>query len=150
MRQMKAEAGITITAEALRDIEEEAGRAFPAEACGILLAEAGEQRICGLRALGNRIKGEEAERFFEIDPLKLYRAEQEAEKGQRKIIGFFHSHTEAEAVLSETDESYMIPGMLYLILSLKERGSGRLRAYLKSDPGSPAREVPVETAAAQI
>ncbi len=147
---MKAETGITITAEALRDMEEEAGRVFPAEACGVLLAETGERRICGLRVLENRIKGEEAERFFEIDPLKLYRAEQEAEKGQRKIIGFCHSHTEAEAVLSETDESYMIPGMLYLILSLKERGSGRLRAYLKSDPGSPAREVPVETAAAQI
>ena len=37
-----------------------------------------------------------------------------------EIIGFYHSHPDVPAILSDEDKEYMIPEMLYLILEVRE------------------------------
>ena len=79
--------------------------------------------------------------FFEIDPLEMYKAEQMAEKNGLEIVGIFHSHPDKPACLSDEDERYMVPGIVYLIASVTYSGIVNLRVFFKEKPESKATEV---------
>ena len=48
------------------------------------------------------------------------------------MIGFYHSHADAEASLSDEDEENMIPGMVYAILPVFQGKPGQIRVYRKT------------------
>ena len=62
---------------------------------------------------------------------KLDKIEKEIDDETQKIVGIFHTHTYCESILSDEDKNHMIPGMIYVILSLTDTSLNRIRAYKK-------------------
>ena len=81
---------------------------------------------------------------FITDPLEIYELECKAEKDGYKVVGFFHSHPDCEAVLSVEDEKYMIPKMLYLIVSVRDGIYRDVKGYIKASPDERASYVEIK------
>ena len=76
-----------------------AGRAAPAEACGLLLGQ-GAQILTATTAANVH---PEPLRHFEIDPAALIAAHKAARAGGAQVLGYWHSHPNGLARPSETD-----------------------------------------------
>ena len=106
--------------------------AYPQECCGILIGKMGDTiTISDIREATNRIPGEQTKRHFEIDPLFLYQVEREIEESDLEVVGFYHSHPDCKAVPSEQDLEYMIPGLVYVILSVTKDGVVDIQYFQK-------------------
>lgn len=104
---------------------------YPKECCGILLGRRlGEQRIASA-AISTRNMADEAQTQFLINPLEIVRAEKTAELQNLEIVGFYHSHPEYEAIVSQADVLHMIAGYSYLILSVKNGVHIRAHSFEK-------------------
>ena len=113
-------------------IAEGARQSYPHECCGILLgknAPDGKFEVMEIRALPNRIQGEGRRTHFEADPLFLYQVEREIEGSGLEIVGFYHSHPDYEAVPSREDAENMVPGLVYVIISVTGEGVVDIRSY---------------------
>lgn len=102
---------------------------YPCESCAVLLGEGSV--VSDLGVMKNRASDLISKRFYKISPLDLYAIEEEIDDESQKIIGFFHTHTHCEAILSDEDKNYMIPEMFYVILSLTDTSLNRIKAYKK-------------------
>ncbi len=133
---------IIIDLEAYRKMETAAKDGYPHESCAILLG-AGNV-ISDIKIIKEGAGSCMAESFYQIDPLKLYEIEKETERRSQKIIGFFHTHTFCEALLSDEDKNYMIPEMIYVVLSLTETTVNRLKGYKKETENERIKEYEVK------
>lgn len=127
--------------DALDNLLESVSEAYPSEGCGLLLGSMNENRVRSVYTMKNLV-GRERD-LFEMDPLSVYEAECQAEKEGNRIVGFYHSHPDAPAIPSPQDEDHMIPGMLYVILSVWERKTRGIRAYKKQNLDGDMVSVPV-------
>lgn len=99
---------------------------YPDECCGVLLG----QRIGGKRIAERAVRlenqcSDKATRFT-VDPLDIPRIEQAAAAENREIVGFYHSHPNRAAVLSKTDERYMLEDCSYPVVSVSEGADGMI------------------------
>ncbi|MXP25765.1 peptidase [Altererythrobacter indicus] len=92
---------IIIRKKALIAISQAAERAFPEEACGLLLGENGS--ITSAIAVAN--VAAEPTRHFEIEPQALINAYRAQRQGGPQVIGYFHSHPVGRAAPSATDQA---------------------------------------------
>ncbi len=113
-------------------MEQAAICAYPKEACGILLGHRETGTVEKALRMENRTEKDISDWHYRIDPLDLYRLECRIEKDGYDMMGFFHSHVEAEAILSDEDEGNMIPGMIYAILPVLHGKPGWIRVYGKT------------------
>ena len=95
--------------------------AYPLEGCGILLSDGKSGLIEEIKSIENAA-AELSGLHFAMDPFKLYKIESEAEAEGKVIVGFYHSHPDRQAILSEKDKEYMIPQMLYIVVSTGREG----------------------------
>lgn len=131
---MKADK-VIIDKSVYKKMEAAAKEAYPNESCAVLLGDLKTLHIKDLKILENNAK----ENFFEINPLELYKLEKELKESE--IVGFFHTHTNFEAVLSDEDKEYMIPGLVYTVLSLTDVSFRRIRAYRKDTQKEIIKEI---------
>jgi proteasome lid subunit RPN8/RPN11 len=89
----------------------------------------GKFEVTEIRALPNRIQGEGRGTHFEADPLFLYQVEWEIEGNGLEIVGFYHSHPDYEAIPSREDVENMVPGLVYMIISVTREGVADIRSY---------------------
>ena len=129
-KEEKTTGSISISGVLLNKLLENAGRSYPDESCGVLLGKENEPKISRLYVMRNRAADNGEENSFRIDPLSMYDAERAAKTEGLQILGFYHSHPDAPAVLSLTDKEHMIPGMLYVILSVWDRQTRGMRGTL--------------------
>ena len=109
-----------------------ARQAYPQECCGILLGKKEDSiAVSDIRKATNQIAGAKNRQHFEIDPMFLYQVEREIEGGDLEIVGFYHSHPDCKAVPSEQDLHYMIPGLVYAILSVTKDGVADIQYFQK-------------------
>ena len=116
-------------------MESAAKKAYPCECCGILVgkkSEKGEIEITEIREASNQFQGQKSV-HFQIDPLFIYRLEQELEVRSLEIVGIYHSHPDCPAILSKEDEKYMVPGLEYVIMSVQNGEVVDVKSYRKSD-----------------
>lgn len=132
---------VLIDIDAAFCIKQAARYAYPEEACGVLLGDRETGMIRESWCMENRADEEITYRYYMIDPRELFRLENRASYEGFEIVGFWHSHADAEAILSGEDERCMIPGLVYLILPVSGGKPGRERAYEKSDPDGTAAEI---------
>jgi proteasome lid subunit RPN8/RPN11 len=107
-------------------IEREGVAAYPNECCGILVGrDAGEERIVEkLIPMKNVFDASEQYHRFSIDPLALVRADEEAGREGRAVLGFYHSHPDHPAKPSQYDLDHAWPFYSYVIVSvLKKQAS---------------------------
>jgi proteasome lid subunit RPN8/RPN11 len=110
-----------------------AKKAYPNECCGILVgskSEKGEIEVTEIREASNQFQGQKSV-HFQIDPLFIYRLEQELEVRGLEIVGVYHSHPDCPAILSKEDEKYMVPGLEYVIMSVQNGEISDVKSYRK-------------------
>ncbi len=113
-----------------------AKKAYPSECCGILVgkkSEKGEIEITEIREASNQFHGQKSV-HFQINPLFVYHLEQEIEASGLEIVGVYHSHPDCPAILSKEDEKYMVPGLEYVIMSVKNGEVVDVKSYNKTMP----------------
>ena len=114
-------------------MESAAKKAYPSECCGILVgkrSEKGEIEITEIREAPNQFQGQKSV-HFQINPLFVYHLEQEIEASGLEIVGVYHSHPDCPAILSKEDEKHMVPGLEYVIMSVKNGEVVDVKSYRK-------------------
>ncbi|MGQ9917332.1 MAG: M67 family metallopeptidase [Bryobacteraceae bacterium] len=120
----------------------------PEEACGILVGlRRGEQRQA-LRALAcrNVHEGRRDARFL-MDPEQHLAAQRDAREQGLEIVGYYHSHLNGSAALSEEDRRQAHPWVSNLILAFRGGVFQEARCW-RVHPGGRCEEEPLEIAGA--
>lgn len=105
---------IVLTREIVRALVQEAARAHPFEACGLLLGRGG--MIARIAPCAN--VAPDPARHFEIDPAALVAAHRAARQGGDAVIGCYHSHPTGIARPSATDAAMAAhDGMVWAIVA---------------------------------
>lgn len=135
---------LVIERNAYCEMEQAVRDAYPDEACGVLLGNSRTGRVNQISGMKNRAGKDASGRYYRIDPLEIYRLECQIESEGYEVIGFYHSHADAEAILSDEDEENMIPGMLYTIFPVFDGKPGQARAYGKTGPGRITKRISIK------
>lgn len=91
---------------------------LPNEACGLIAAIPGTDKIDRVYRCGNAAA---SSRLYEVDPLDHLKADRDAEGRGLEIVGVYHSHTHTEAYPSPTDvKQAPDPSWHYVLVSLKD------------------------------
>jgi len=90
---------LEVTSGVIATLLAEAGKAAPAECCGLLLGKG--RRIDFARSAAN--VAADPLRRFEIDPAVLFAAHRDARAGGAELIGYYHSHPNDHPLPSATD-----------------------------------------------
>ncbi len=107
----------------------------PNECCGIIAGRGGHAE-----RLYRAANAERSPYRYEIDPQDLFRIHSEVESLGWEFVAIYHSHPASQAYPSPTDlamartsgpgePSELWPGVVYLIVSLANPASPRLRAF---------------------
>ena len=94
---------LEVTSGAIATVLEEAARAAPNEACGLLLGQAGNSGGRIERAMPAANVHPDPLRHFEIDPAALIAAHRAARQGGAALLGYYHAHPAGHALPSATD-----------------------------------------------
>ena len=114
--------------EIAKKLRSHAKSEYPRECCGIILGKrTGEQKTAEKIIQTENTAG--SERYFQIDPLAVLKAELSAEQEQLEITGFYHSHPDCKAIPSEQDIASMIIGYSYLIISVRDGECADMRSF---------------------
>ena len=120
----------SITPSALEKMKSHLAGAYPKEGCGILAGDESGS-IEEVFALTNKAAATQKTAHYEMDPLSVYELEKKAEEMGYSILGFYHSHPDCEAKMSQEDKEHMMPQMLYVIASVNAGECGQIRGYVK-------------------
>ena len=130
---------VWLPAPVLGALVEEAGRAAPEEACGLLVGSraAGGFRITRRVACDNMAPSAMRLRRFEIDPRRVIEEERALRGSAEGVIGFYHSHPEGLPIPSGVDRDYMAlwPDAVWVIVGAVG-GKPGVRAW-RNDEGGP-------------
>ena len=137
----------------LREIVSDCERAFPEEACGLLVGRT--EGACAARAVhvaevaksANVAEDHRGERF-EIDPALRLRLERTLRGTPRGVVGLYHSHPGGSAQASAADlERAWEPDLAWLIVSVLDGQAVQATANLivNDAGGAYFAEVPLRT-----
>lgn len=124
-----------VAGDVLDALQNAAERAYPREACGILLGKS--ERITQFVETANVHPSPQT--HFEIDPQALIDAYRAERSGGEQVIGFFHSHPKGPAKPSATDQAMSSgDGKIWAIWGQKNggnQGAGELRFWRDAPAG---------------
>jgi proteasome lid subunit RPN8/RPN11 len=117
---------IALTAEVEQQIREAGERAWPDECCGFVLGlrERGEKRANLALPVENTWEAGEQYHRFVISQEDFMRAEREARRQKKEILGIYHSHPDHPARPSGYDREQALPFYSYLIVSIRGGAAG--------------------------
>lgn len=98
---MTITSALQVADDIIESLFDEARRAAPAEACGILYGTA--NRITAMEPAANVHPARRT--HFEIDPQALINAHRTARTGGPQVIGYYHSHPSGPPEPSATDRA---------------------------------------------
>ena len=106
--------------------------AFPGECCGFVLGAANgtERRVHDLLPAINAREDSARHNRYLITPENFRQAERTAAEQGAELIGFYHSHPNAEACPSQFDVDHAWPWYSYLILSVQDGASQTLTSWV--------------------
>lgn len=120
---------LTIHRAAAEAIRANCRACYPDEACGLLAgADAPDGRRV-VEAVAMRNVAPLRRRRFKLDPLEHLTAEREIEARGLSVVGFYHSHPDAEAVPSATDAAEAWPFYSYVIVPVRTESIGDPRSW---------------------
>jgi proteasome lid subunit RPN8/RPN11 len=130
---------LILSATLRRQIESEGVAAYPNECCGILVGrdtpENGVKRrvVERLEPGKNAFEADEQYHRFSIDPLAQLKAEREAEKEGKVVLGFYHSHPDHPARPSEYDRTHAWPFYSYVIVAITKGVATDMTSWVLND-----------------
>jgi proteasome lid subunit RPN8/RPN11 len=112
------------------EIEEWARASHPLEACGLLLGSNVGALVVVTEVRGARnLNVERAHDRYDLDPLDLLAAENDARARALEVVGIWHSHPDHPAEPSETDRARAWHRWSYVIVSVSSEGAGEVRSF---------------------
>ncbi len=127
---------VYIAAAQLQLIMNHARSTYPDECCGFLLGvDSGGRRIQRVYAVQN-VNQDSRKNRFNINPLDLIRADEEARRSNLDLIGIYHSHPNAPVQPSLVDLENAWPSYTYLVVSLQNGEPRDVAAWLLSEDRS--------------
>lgn len=126
---------IALKAEAEEAIRKEGERAWPNECCGFLLGllEGEEKRADLVLPVENSWEAGEQYHRFIIRAEDFMRAEREARRQNRDILGIYHSHPDHPARPSEYDKEQALPFYSYVIVAVRKGRAAELTSWELTD-----------------
>ena len=123
---------LSLTRGTWLEILAEAWRAYPLEACGLLVGEPGGSRVDRFVAVTN---ADRSSRVYTLESREYLRAARQADDEGLDIVGVVHSHTHTAAYPSPTDVAKaQVPDWHWAIVSLAW-GLPELRSFRIADGG---------------
>ena len=136
---------MTIPRELAEQLVAHARAELPNECCGMIAGRDGTA-VRVFRATNS----EGSPFMYVMDPHEQLRILDEIDRVGWDLLAIYHSHTRSAAYPSRTDvDLAFYPGVAYLIVSLADRDTPEIRAFLISRDAPPEdqiSEVPVENA----
>ena len=120
----------------LENIKQHGEKDYPYECCGFLIGQYNDniKSVSATLPVENSREKENRHNRFLIPPQEYIRAERQARAQNLDIIGFYHSHPDAEARPSQYDLDHSWPVYSYLIVSVKNGTAGETTSWqLKDD-----------------
>lgn len=112
-------------------ILEQAQRAYPREACGILAGRPGD---AGVERVYPMTNADHSPVTYLMDPQEQFRAFKEMRRDGLDLVAIYHSHTASPAYPSRRDRDLAFyPEAVYLIITLQERERPAGRAFRIKD-----------------
>jgi len=123
------------------ELIEHARRAAPEEACGILAGRQTEEgrEVARVYACRNAHPGDRRRRFL-IDPEEQLAAQREAREAGLEIVGYYHSHHNGSAGMSEEDRRQAHPRVSHVILAFQEGVFVEARSWRMGEGGAAEEE----------
>ena len=126
---------IALTAESTKAIRDHAEQTYPEECCGLLLgastaAGTSTGHVVYRVVRMDNVQDENRARRFLISPAQYLAAERSALAAGMELLGFYHSHPDHPAVPSEFDTQHALPWFAYVIISVRNRVSAELTAWV--------------------
>ncbi len=123
-----------MTASQLSWIEMACEKAYPDEACGLLVGRwTGEvARVSEVHASGN--VAENPRRTFEVEPQLLLALHKRLRQGEDTLLGVYHSHPDSAALPSAHDlNRAWQPEMIWLITTVRDGRAVETTAHWLAD-----------------
>ena len=126
---------LKIKKESLAQIKAFGEAAYPSECCGFLLGKISNdfRQVMTLLPATNEFKEEEKHHRFLMTPRAYLQAEKTARAEALDIIGFYHSHPDADAKPSAYDLEHGWPWYSYVIISIRERHVREITSWILQD-----------------
>ncbi len=146
--QTRTTTRLRLPADAKSEIARWSSEGYPHEVCGCLIGtqEGGAVRV-GRVVRGKNLQRERPQDRYELDPLALLSAEDQARQAGLEVVGVWHSHPDHPASPSETDRRGAWEGWSYLIVSISADGVWDLRSWRLVDNQFFEEEIQVMTQA---
>lgn len=130
---------ISIPALDLAALHRHVEQGYPHEVCGFLFGEldpsADRFTVHALRPTDN-LRADETRTRYLIDAESYRAAERQAAAQTLDIVGFYHSHPDAQARPSEFDREHAWPSAAYLIVAVTRSGVNETTGWLLADDRS--------------
>lgn len=134
---------IRIAPHLLDEIEQAARKAYPQEACGLLVGR--DETVTRVAVSPNVSENDKAD-SFEVDPALRFRLMRDLDGTNESIIGHFHSHPDHPALPSDRDlaQAYE-PKMIWFITGLTKANVTETRAHRIDPETGLFREIKIVT-----
>ena len=128
-------ATLSIPTDARVQMHRHAERSYPDECCGAMfgVVDGDERSVVEVREIENSWDPVERRRRFLITPNEYMRVEREADGLGLSLLGFYHSHPNAEARPSEFDREHAWPWFAYPIIEVRDGSANGMRAWQLQD-----------------
>jgi len=103
--------------------------AYPKEGCGVLLGRVEGNRREVIRAVSSKNRWDERSDRYLVDPELVHRLMRTEDEDGLSIVGFYHSHPDADPVPSATDRELAWPWYHYVIWPVRRGVAGHPRAW---------------------
>jgi proteasome lid subunit RPN8/RPN11 len=127
---------VVIPADELQLIMNHARSTYPEECCGFLLGVDSEVRRIQRALPAQNANQDSRKNRYNIDPMELVRADEEARRSSLNLIGIYHSHPDATAQPSQFDLEHAWPWYSYLVLSVQNGEPKDVSVWLLSEDRS--------------
>lgn len=135
---LKTDRNVLISKIQWIELERQAIKHYPEEACALLVGKQGEDGSYQINEVViARNIAENRHHFFEIDPSTRIKTEKRVRGGLEKVIGVFHSHPNGLDEPSKADAEMVIErDLVWLIAAVGEDLNVTIRAFMpKNETG---------------
>jgi len=127
---------VFITTSQLQFIINHARSTYPEECCGFLVGVDSDVRRIHRALAAQNVNQSSRRSRYNIDPMELVRADEEARRSNLNLIGIYHSHPDAPVQPSQFDLEHAWPWYTYLVLSVQNGEPKDVGAWFLSDDRS--------------
>lgn len=120
---------LIISENLISRIQQHSENTFPEECTGVLFGQTEKNVRIATEVLPLRNSAHNRRLEFAVSDIDLLEAEKNASAKGLEVLGFYHSHADFEAVASEKDKAFAVPGLSYPIVQVLKGKAVDIKSY---------------------